>query len=122
MRRHALAGLTAALLLMRPAHITLGADTAPYTIVDLGTINGAVPVVTGINASGQGSGYVADADGNTHAVRYSAPGGWTLVRGLESITSVANAINNNGDLAGYAFTSDGLRAHPFRSSNVKLGR
>lgn len=110
MRRHALAGLTAALLLIRPAHIMVGADTAPYTIVDLGTSNGAVPVVTGINASGQVSGYATDTQGNTRAVRYSAPGGWALVPGLESITSIANAINSHGDLTGYAITSAGLRA------------
>jgi len=110
MRRHALAGLTAALLLVRPAHIMVGADTAPYTIVDLGTISGAVPVVTGINASGQVSGYATDANGNTRAVRYSAPGGWAFVPGLESITSLANAINSHGDLTGYAMTATGLRA------------
>jgi probable HAF family extracellular repeat protein len=110
MRRHALVGLTAALLLVRPAHIIVGADSAPYTIVNLGTINGAVPVVTGINASGQVSGYATDADGNTRAVRYSATGGWALVPGLESITSTANAINSHGDLTGYALASDGLRA------------
>lgn len=109
MRRQALAGLTAGLLLIQPAHIMVGADTAPYTIVDLGTINGAVPVVTGINASGQVSGYATDAEGNTRAVRYTAPGGWAYVPGLDSITSIANGINSAGDLTGYAITSAGLR-------------
>lgn len=109
MRRHAL-GLTAALLLVQPAHIMVGADTAPYTIIDLGAMNGTVPVVTGINASGQVSGYATDPEGNTRAVRYSAPGGWAFVSGLESLTSIANAINDNGDVTGYAITSAGLRA------------
>lgn len=110
MKRHALAGLTAALLLIQPAHIKVGAETAPYTIIDLGVINGTVPVLTGINASGQVSGYATDAEGNTRAVRYSAPGGWAFVPGLDSIMSISNAINDHGDLTGYAMTSAGLRA------------
>ncbi len=113
-RRYALAGLTVGLLLSQPAQGPVGADAPQYLIEDLGTIDGLVPTVTGVNASGQVSGIVNGPSGN-RAVRFREPGGWSYVPGLESVMSAAQAINSYGDLTGYAITAEGLRA--FRYSD-----
>ena len=108
MRRYAFAGLTACLLLLQSVLRPVGADAPLYTIQDLGTIDGRVPMVTGVNASGEVSGFVS-GDAGPRAVRFR-DGAWSYVPGLESVMSVANAINDHGDLAGYEFTADGPRA------------
>lgn len=104
--------LVAASVPNRPLH----ADAVQYTVTDLGTIDGLVPTTTGINKSGQVSGYVAEADGTTRAVRYTKSSGWSYVRGLESISSRANAINDAGDLAG-SYVIGGV-THAFRYSDA----
>jgi probable HAF family extracellular repeat protein len=110
MRRYALATLTAGLLLV-PVLGPVGADAPLYKIEDLGTIDGFVPTITGVNASGDVSGFVSGNAG-PRAVRYRA-GHWSYVPGLESVMSVANGINDHGDLTGYHITAVGLRAFRF---------
>ena len=68
MRSRILGGLTALLLVVPSAH-RLGAEAPLYTVQDLGTIDGVAPTVTGINASGQVSGFVRGATG-VRAVRF----------------------------------------------------
>src|SRR6266536_703138 len=110
MNRRILA-LFAILLATTPGVYSLGAvSPVVYQIEDLGkTIDGFVPTVTGINASGQVSGYVSRTDG-LRAVRFTDGTGWSYLPGLQSVYSVATAINANGDLTGYYFAPTGLRA------------
>src|SRR5436190_10882825 len=102
------------LLLVAPSASTLraGAPTT-YQVEDLGkTSDGFVPTVTGINASGQVSGYVS-VPGGMRAVRYTNGVGWAYLPGLATVYSVATAINDHGDLTGYYFAPAGLRAFSY---------
>ena len=75
----------AALFLLLPLREALRADQVQYTVEDLGTIDGLVPTVTGINASGQVSGFVTfpgDEPRDTRAVRYTNGLGWTYLPGF----------------------------------------
>ena len=111
MNRRMLAALCAILLASAPAVYSSGPAGVVYQIEDLGTTtDGLVPTVTGMNASGQVSGYVSRADGGLRAVRFTNGVGWTYLPGLQSVYSVATAINVNGDLAGYYFAPTGLGA------------
>ena len=76
MRRYAI-GVAAALLLAQPVVSPVGATAPQYTIEDLGTIDGLVPTVTGVNAAGQVSGFVFTSTGS-RAVRFVDPGGWSV--------------------------------------------
>ncbi len=98
MKRHTLA-LATALVLIAPWRQAPVASTATYTVENLGSIDGLVPSVTGMNGSGQVSGFVNAADG-TRAVRYTDGKGWEYLPGLGA-GSIAFAINRNGDLTGY---------------------
>ena len=86
----------------------LAQPATSYTVTSLGTIDGLMPTITGINVTGQISGYVSTSAG-LRAVRYTA-GAWQYVPGLESTYSAATAINAHGDLTGYALTSIGFNA------------
>ena len=98
MRRYAI-GVAAVLLLAQPVVSPLGATAPQYTIEDLGTIDGLVPTVTGVNVAGQVSGFVVDpATGNSRAVKFSEPGAWSYIAGLGTMTSDAQDINAYGDL------------------------
>ena len=118
MRRTALAGLTF-VLLVGPTQPRLGAAAPQYTVEDLGSIDGVVPVVTGMNAAGQISGY-ANTNLGARAVRYTPGSGWAYVHGLESVFSVAWGINSNGDLAGYHQAADGTRAFRYLQSSDSI--
>ena len=119
MRRYAI-GVAAALLLAQPVLSPVGAAAPQYTIEDLGTIDGLVPSVTGINASGQVSGFVDTSTGR-RAVRFVDPDGWSYVPGLESLPSDAQDINTYGDLTGYVVTSAGdLRAYRYTATTGVL--
>lgn len=111
MRRYALVitlGTLALAFSVRPA---LHADSALYKVDDLGTTpDGLVPYVTGINGSGQVSGYVVTANGTARGVRYTDGTGWSYLTGLTTADNIAYAINDSGDLAGYRQTSTGPRA------------
>jgi probable HAF family extracellular repeat protein len=101
MRRTILAGFTAALLIfVLPTTTRVGAEAPLYSVQDLGTLNGLVPTVTGVNASGEVSGYVSDPNTGTHAARFR-DGTWSYLPGLDTATSLAFGINDHGDLVGY---------------------
>ena len=109
-RRHAVAvTLGIVLITWLPAgrQVQAAAPTA-YTVTDLGSLNGVVPTITGLNAAGQISGYAATSAG-TRAVRYTG-GAWQIVPGLEKTYSLATGINSHGDVSGYELSSLGFRA------------
>jgi probable HAF family extracellular repeat protein len=108
------AALLIILLVSAPA-IHSGSLGAPvvYQVEDLGkTADGLVPTVTGINASGQVSGYVNGPVG-LRAVRYTDGVGWAYLPGLQSVFSLALGINASGDLTGYYMPSTALRAYRY---------
>jgi uncharacterized membrane protein len=115
MKRYAFVLITVLFALM-PVRSALRADAPHYTVEDLGTFAGIVPTVTGINASGQVSGFVTLADHSTRAVRYTPGSGWQLPKELDIRSSAANAINASGDLAGQYTAPDGSM-HAFRWRN-----
>ena len=116
MKRHIFALVVAVLFVVVPTKDIIRASTTSYTVEDLGVIDGLVPNVTGMNASGQVSGYVYAASG-PRAVRFTGTQ-WEYVPGAAAY-SLAMAINDNGDVAGYHFVPEGFRAFRYtRSSNV----
>ncbi len=117
-RQYALAGVTAAVLLSQSAMGKAGAEAPVYTIEDLGTLGGVVPTVTGVNASGQVSGFVG-VGADTRAVRLMGTE-WSVVPGLETITSAAQGINASGDVTGYAMAPAGLRAFRYTHTTGTL--
>jgi hypothetical protein len=116
MDRRVFAALLTFLLVSAPALHSLPGAPLAYQVEDLGTTaDGLVPTVTGINASGQVSGFVA-TPGGLRAVRFTNGTGWAYVPGLQSVFSVATAINASGDLAGYYSTPAGMRAFRYGDS------
>jgi probable HAF family extracellular repeat protein len=113
MRRTILAGFTAALLIfLLPSAGRVGAEAPLYTVQDLGTIEGAVPQVTGINASGEASGF-AVVNGVQRAVRFR-DGAWSYVPGLPTdVNTVALAINDHGDVVGSRIAAGQPRAYRY---------
>ena len=109
MKRWAFAAI-AVLFMLLPMRQALRADQVQYTVEDLGTIDGLVPTITGINASGQVSGFITlpgvPEGANFRAVRYTNGLGWTYLPGLDG-HSVANGINAYGELTGYYVTAMG---------------
>jgi len=110
MKRHVFAAAFGALLVVLPVREALRADAALYTVEDLGTIEGFAPTVTGINASGQVSGYVTGASGMPRAVRYTDGSGWEYIPGISTLFSLATGISDSGDIVGYHFSGAGFRA------------
>jgi hypothetical protein len=91
------------------------ASAPTFTIQALGTsasIGNLVPFETGINASGQVSGYVEDASFNTRAVLYTGTA-WEYVPGL-TWGSTAAGINIHGDIVGSRVVGPGTITHAFR--------
>jgi probable HAF family extracellular repeat protein len=111
----------AVLLVFVPWRQSVRADAAHYTVEDLGLVGGTLmPTITGINASGQVSGYVnGPAPGTVRAVRYSDGHGWEYLPGLDNTSfSIAFGINASGDLTGYHFTTSGTyRAFRYRDGS-----
>ena len=105
MRRLLFAGAVCAFLFY-PATRPVLADGPGYTVTNLGTYSGAVPFVTGMNASGAVSGWAQTPSGD-RALRYTDAGGWALIPGLESLAAYALGINDHGDVVGYATRADG---------------
>ena len=110
MKRHVFGAAFGALLVFLPIRQALRADAALYTVEDLGLIGGFAPTVTGMNASGQVSGYVTDATGMPRAVRFSNGSGWAYVPGVSSFYSLATGINDSGDVVGYHYNGASFRA------------
>src|SRR5688572_1099579 len=99
MKRHIFAAAFGALLVLLPVRDALRADATLYTVQDLGaTPDGLVPTVTGLNASGQVSGYVTPDTGMPLAVRYTPGDGWEYLPGVSTIFSLATGINDSGDV------------------------
>lgn len=110
MKRHVFAAAFGALLVVLPVREALRGDSALYTIEDLGLMGGFAPTVTGMNASGQVSGYVTGASGLPRAVVYTNGRGWEDVPGVSSFYSVATGINDSGEIAGYQHNGVAIRA------------
>lgn len=110
MKRHVFAAAFGALVVVLPVKQALRADSALYTIEDLGLAGGAAPTVTGMNASGQVTGFVTGASGMPRAVVYTNGRGWEDVPGVGATYSVATGINDNGDVVGYHHNGVGFRA------------
>jgi hypothetical protein len=116
MQRFTLAAF-AVLLVLLPSQQVVHADQTLFTIEDLGvTTGGFVPTVTGVNASGQASGFVSTPLGS-RAVRYTNGRGWEYLPGLDTVDSVGNGINASGDVVGYYFSPTGYRGFRFRDGS-----
>ena len=110
MKRYTLAAV-AALLVLVPWHETVRAGAPLYSVQNLGSFNGVVPTISGINASGQVIGNVNGAQ----AVRYTPGQGWAALPGLGTSFSFAMGINGSGDVTGYYINSVGqFRAFRYR--------
>src|SRR5262245_8055334 len=105
MKRYTLA-VVATLLVFVPWHNSVRATAPLYTVQDLGSFNGQVPTISGINASGQVVGNVPGTTGS-QAVRYTDGLGWQALPGLDTTFSVATGINAAGDIVGYHFNAAG---------------
>jgi uncharacterized membrane protein len=117
MRRYTFA-VAAVLLVLFPWRQATLADAPRYSITNLGTLDDLVPTVTGVNASGQVSGYVSGPAG-LRAVRYTN-GAWQYLPGLDSTFSVANGINAAGDLVGYYANAEGaVRAYRYHANAIE---
>src|SRR5262249_21299918 len=117
MKRYAFATV-ALLLLVSPWQQMPTADQTAYTVEVLGTsgnIDNLLPAETGINASGQVSGTVTDAMGNTRAVRYVNGTGWQYVPGL-TLGSTAAGINVHGDIVGSRFVGGVSHAYRYNAA------
>jgi probable HAF family extracellular repeat protein len=117
MRRYTFA-VAAVLLVLFPWRQATFADAPRYSITNLGTLGDLVPTITGVNASGQVSGYVSGPAG-LRAVRYTN-GAWQYLPGLDTTFSVANGINAAGDLVGYYANAEGaVRAYRYHAGLVE---
>ena len=116
MKRHVFAAVFGAILVALPVSQALRADSARYTVEDLGTLaDGSVPTVTGMNAAGQMSGYVVQpSSGMPRAVRFDGTA-WSYVPDVSTFYSVAWGINEHGDLVGYHFDGAAFRAFRYMS-------
>ena len=92
---------------------------AEYQVVDLGTLGGASSAALGINDRSQAVGWSRDSNGVMQAFVWQngtmtglgfLPGG---------TTSVANAINNAGEITGYSYVS-ATNLHAFRHAGGGL--
>jgi len=82
-----------------------GFAAVEYEVVDLGTLGGGASAALGINDRAQVVGWSQDADGRIQAFRWqngSMDGLGFLPGGTGS---VAHAVNNNGEITGYAYVS-----------------
>ena len=121
MKRYAIATV-AFLFLVAPWRQTSTADQAAYTVETLGTssnIDNLVPSETGINASGQVSGYVTDSTNRKRAVRYEDGTGWEYVPGL-TWGSDATGINVHGDIVGTRLVGGFKHAYRYNAYEVRL--
>jgi probable HAF family extracellular repeat protein len=110
MKRYTLAAVTA-LLVLFPWQRTVGAGAPLYSVENLGSFNGMVPTITGINASGQVVGNVST--NGSMPVRYTDGVGWESLTDLNTRFSVATGINSSGEVVGYHLTA-GNQIRAFR--------
>lgn len=89
------------------------------TATDLGVLPGNDSTTgTAINSSGQVVGYADYGSGITHAFRTTATGTLTDGTGIDLGTlggtkTVANGINDSGDVVGYSYLADNVTQHAF---------
>src|SRR5512142_2456570 len=103
----AIAGSTLLLVWLAFGISHLAATAPTYTVVDLGTTSdGYVPSVTGVNSNGQVSG-TANTSAGQRPVRYTSGVGFEYLAGVNTAAGTGNAINANGEVAGYTLTSAG---------------
>jgi hypothetical protein len=99
MKRHFFASALVVLVVVLTGRDLIRASAPSYTVEDLGTIGGLVPTVTGMNASGQLSGWTRSGT-IRRAVRYN-DGAWEFIPGVSVSNAQAMAINARGDVAGF---------------------
>jgi len=88
-----------------------------YSVKDLGTLGGASSEATGINESGQITGWSLAANGHTYAFIYS--NGKMTSLGSLGTDSMGYGINNSGQVTGTTILSGG-DLHAFRYANGKI--
>jgi hypothetical protein len=88
-----------------------GADFV-YAVIDPSGNDGTDLGITGLNASGQATGYYFDVDGNYHGFVRDAGGSITTFAGPGGGTTFANAMNNSGEVAGIYYDA-GNHLHGF---------
>ena len=91
---------------------TLAASAQTYRITDLGSLGTNASFATGINASGQVSGYSASATNAARAWRYSSGVGLVDLGSFGGADNRALGINNAGQVTGYSTGTNGA-AHGF---------
>jgi hypothetical protein len=118
MKRHIFAVVVGVLFVILPGRdLVILASGPAYTVEDLGTIDGLVPTVTGINASGQVTGFTRSGS-IRRAVRFTDGPGWEYIPGVNATHSLATAINASGDVAGYHLVGLNLRAFRYTNAGV----
>jgi len=78
-----------------------------YEVVDLSTLGGNTSYATGINESGQVSGFSETPSGNLHAFRWQEGAGLTDLQTLGGAESQGWGINDAGEVVGESFTASG---------------
>ena len=94
--------------------------TAGFAVVDLGpVVAGRSGGATGINASGAASGFTTGSSGASQAVSTDGSSAFQAVdtsRLPGAASSVANAINSSGDLAGTFYSASDKTFHAFKTT------
>jgi probable HAF family extracellular repeat protein len=117
LRRIAVLGAGATLLLAGYATPVQASVAARYTIIDLGSLGtGDLSVATAVNNAGQVVGYSNPTPSSTHAFRWTGGVLADLGTNPGGGYSRANAINDAGQVAGTADRTDGGFGYPVRWS------
>ena len=98
---------------------SMAAAAQTYRLTDLGSLGTNASAATGINASGQVSGYSASGTNAARAWRYSPGVGLVDLGSFGGADNRAFGINNAGQVTGYSTDTNGA-AHGFVSSGGAL--
>ncbi|MEY4916642.1 MAG: hypothetical protein RL616_555 [Verrucomicrobiota bacterium] len=90
------------------AAVTTTASAQTYRITDLGTIGTNASVATGINASGQVSGYSASGASTARAWRFTPGVGLVDLGSFGGADNRALGINNAGQVTGFSTDTNGV--------------
>jgi probable HAF family extracellular repeat protein len=93
-----------------------------YTVTDLGTLGGSTSTATGINASGQITGFssITTSGGTINHVFLYSDGKMTDLGTLGGSTSAGAGINASGQVAGNAYNASGVDLGFFTNSSEQL--